>query len=164
MKFRCFAVISKRWAFYHCWQSKIMRNALHCSQVRYGQVCLRDSTLISPYPILLFGGDIEVQHKQQMVTIDDWVVFRVGCCRFTCRFSFNWVFKSWHSASNWTINFLVCLFFFLCQAPAKTAVVFKEARRLVDDLLQRKLENPSLNLASECCRCLRLKNRISVYL
>ena len=35
------------------------------------------------------------------------------------------------------------------QASAKTGVLFKETRVLVDDLLQRKLENPDLNILGE---------------
>ena len=35
------------------------------------------------------------------------------------------------------------------QAYAKTAVIFKELRILIDDLLSRKLSNPGLNLAGE---------------
>jgi len=32
------------------------------------------------------------------------------------------------------------------QASAKTGVIFKQIRKLLDSLLQQKLENPSLNL------------------
>jgi len=45
--------------------------------VKLSCVYLRDSTLISPYPILLFGGTIEVQHKQMIVSVDDSAKFKV---------------------------------------------------------------------------------------
>jgi len=35
------------------------------------------------------------------------------------------------------------------QASAKTGVIFKQIRKLLDDLLQQKLENPSLDLTGE---------------
>lgn len=47
-------------------------------QVKQSRVFLRDSTLISPYPILLFGGDISVQHREQLICVDDWIKFQVA--------------------------------------------------------------------------------------
>ncbi|XP_013409135.1 ATP-dependent RNA helicase dhx29 [Lingula anatina] len=75
-------------------------------KVKLSKVYMRDSTLITPYPILLFGGDITVQHTQQLITVEDWIQFK----------SF-----------------------------AKTAVIFKELRTLIDTLLKDKLENPGLD-------------------
>lgn len=46
-------------------------------QVRYAKVYLRETTLISPFPILLFGGDIEVQHRERLLTVDGWIHFQV---------------------------------------------------------------------------------------
>ena len=51
-------------------------------QVKLACVYLRDSTLISPFPILLFGGTIEVQHKQMVVTVDEVAKFKVSLNRF----------------------------------------------------------------------------------
>jgi len=48
-----------------------------CIQVRYAKVYLRETTLISPFPILLFGGDIEVQHRERLLTVDGWIHFQV---------------------------------------------------------------------------------------
>lgn len=45
-------------------------------QVRYAKVYLRETTLISPFPILLFGGDIEVQHREHLLTVDGWIHFQ----------------------------------------------------------------------------------------
>ncbi|KAJ8036559.1 ATP-dependent RNA helicase dhx29 [Holothuria leucospilota] len=83
---------------------------LHPGSVKQSRVFLRDSTLISPYSILLFGGDITVQHREQLICVDDWIKF---------------------------------------QAPAKTAVIFKELRELLDSLLSRKLANPTFSIQDE---------------
>ncbi|KAJ7415041.1 hypothetical protein WISP_80048 [Willisornis vidua] len=45
-------------------------------EVRYAKVYLRETTLISPFPILLFGGDIEVQHRERLLTVDGWIHFQ----------------------------------------------------------------------------------------
>jgi hypothetical protein len=37
-------------------------------------VYLRDTTMITAYPLLLFGGDIQVQAHAGTVTIDDWAL------------------------------------------------------------------------------------------
>lgn len=77
-------------------------------KVKYSQAFLRDSTLVGNYPILLFGGDVDVQHKQQLVIVDDWIKFK---------------------------------------APAKTGVLFKEMRLLINQFLQKKLNDPQLDVS-----------------
>lgn len=47
------------------------------TQVRYARVYLRETTLISPFPVLLFGGDIEVQHRERLLSVDGWIYFQV---------------------------------------------------------------------------------------
>ncbi|XP_034701213.1 DExH-box ATP-dependent RNA helicase DExH7, chloroplastic isoform X2 [Vitis riparia] len=42
-------------------------------KVETNKVFLRDTTIISPYSILLFGGSINVQHQSGMVNIDGWL-------------------------------------------------------------------------------------------
>uniref|UniRef100_A0A8C3JIU2 RNA helicase n=1 Tax=Calidris pygmaea TaxID=425635 RepID=A0A8C3JIU2_9CHAR len=49
---------------------------LYQEKVRYSKVYLRETTLISPFPILLFGGDIEVQHRERLLTVDGWIHFQ----------------------------------------------------------------------------------------
>lgn len=46
-------------------------------QVRYTRVYLRETTLITPFPVLLFGGDIEVQHRERLLSVDGWICFQV---------------------------------------------------------------------------------------
>ncbi|XP_044519894.1 ATP-dependent RNA helicase DHX29 isoform X1 [Gracilinanus agilis] len=49
---------------------------LYQEKVRYAKVYLRETTLISPFPILLFGGDIEVQHRERLLSVDGWIYFQ----------------------------------------------------------------------------------------
>ncbi|KAJ4717401.1 putative ATP-dependent RNA helicase [Melia azedarach] len=42
-------------------------------KVETNKVFLRDTTIISPFSILLFGGSINVQHQTGQVTIDGWL-------------------------------------------------------------------------------------------
>ncbi|EXB29033.1 ATP-dependent RNA helicase DHX29 [Morus notabilis] len=42
-------------------------------KVETNKVFLRDTTIISPYSVLLFGGSINVQHQTGLVTIDGWL-------------------------------------------------------------------------------------------
>lgn len=42
-------------------------------KVETNKVYLRDTTIISPYSILLFGGSINVQHQTGLVLVDDWL-------------------------------------------------------------------------------------------
>lgn len=46
-------------------------------QVKYTKIYLRDTTLIPPFPMLLFGGDIDVQHRERLITLDGWIHFQV---------------------------------------------------------------------------------------
>uniref|UniRef100_A0A7N0SWU3 RNA helicase n=1 Tax=Kalanchoe fedtschenkoi TaxID=63787 RepID=A0A7N0SWU3_KALFE len=42
-------------------------------KVETNKVFLRDTTVVSPYSVLLFGGSINVQHQTGLVTIDGWM-------------------------------------------------------------------------------------------
>ncbi|MBN3325252.1 DHX29 helicase, partial [Atractosteus spatula] len=79
-------------------------------KVRYSKVYLRDTTLISPFPMLLFGGDIDVQHRERLISLDGWIHF---------------------------------------QAPVRIGVIFKQLRKLIDSVLEKKLENPKINLKDD---------------
>uniref|UniRef100_A0A4W6C2G0 ATP-dependent RNA helicase DHX29 n=1 Tax=Lates calcarifer TaxID=8187 RepID=A0A4W6C2G0_LATCA len=80
---------------------------LYQEKVKYTKIYLRDTTLISPFPMLLFGGDIDIQHRERLITLDGWIHF---------------------------------------QAPVRIGVIFKHLRKLMDSLLEKKLENPRMNL------------------
>ncbi|KAH0627943.1 hypothetical protein JD844_008535 [Phrynosoma platyrhinos] len=49
---------------------------LYQEKVRYARVYLKETTLISPFPILLFGGDIEVLHRERLLSVDGWIHFQ----------------------------------------------------------------------------------------
>lgn len=49
---------------------------LYQEKVKYSKVFLRETTLVSPFPILLFGGDIAVQHRERLLTVDEWIQFQ----------------------------------------------------------------------------------------
>lgn len=46
-------------------------------QVKYTKIYLRDTTLIPPFSMLLFGGDIDIQHRERLITLDGWIHFQV---------------------------------------------------------------------------------------
>lgn len=83
---------------------------LYQEKVKYTKIYLRDTTLISPFPMLLFGGDIDIQHRERLITLDGWMHF---------------------------------------QAPVRIGVIFKHLRRLLDAVLEKKMESPKLNLEDE---------------
>lgn len=45
-------------------------------KVKTTKLFIRDSTMVSPYAILLFGGEIDVQHKKGQMSVDKWVLFK----------------------------------------------------------------------------------------
>ncbi|KAM4527774.1 ATP-dependent RNA helicase DHX29 [Odontesthes bonariensis] len=49
---------------------------LYQEKVKYAKIYLRDTTLISPFPMLLFGGDIDIQHREKLITLDGWIHFQ----------------------------------------------------------------------------------------
>ncbi|XP_040277188.1 ATP-dependent RNA helicase DHX29 [Bufo bufo] len=49
---------------------------LYQEKVKYSKIFLRETSLVSPFPILLFGGDIAVQHRERLLTVDDWIQFQ----------------------------------------------------------------------------------------
>ncbi|PIN25354.1 DEAH-box RNA helicase [Handroanthus impetiginosus] len=42
-------------------------------KVETNKVFLRDTTIVSPYSILLFGGSINVQHQTGLIIVDNWL-------------------------------------------------------------------------------------------
>ncbi|KAB1281376.1 ATP-dependent RNA helicase DHX29 [Camelus dromedarius] len=49
---------------------------LYQEKIRYARVYLRETTLITPFPVLLFGGEIEVQHRERLLSVDGWIYFQ----------------------------------------------------------------------------------------
>jgi len=80
-----------------CWMAYLER-------VQTSRVYIRDSTVVSPYALLLFGGEIEVLYEHRELTVDKWMRF---------------------------------------QAAPRTAVIFRQLRVAVEQLLERKIEQPA---------------------
>eukprot|EP01047_Picozoa_sp_COSAG01_P076026 COSAG01_NODE_13219_length_1617_cov_258.395916_1_plen_135_part_00 len=36
---------------------------------------VRDSSMVTPYPLLLFGGEIVVRHEDMVIQVDGWIEF-----------------------------------------------------------------------------------------
>jgi len=45
-------------------------------KVKTSKVFVRDATAVPPYSLLLFGGNIDVQHERKLLCIDGWIHFR----------------------------------------------------------------------------------------
>lgn len=135
-----------------------------CLQVKYSKVFLRDTTLISPLSMLLFGGDIDVHHRERLISLDGWINFQVremfcmrvlyqwlsmlGCLpalHWSRHWQEHWGIRNWF-VKLWDDCYLSLLCFNSCQAPVRIGVIFKHLRKLMDSLLERKLANPRMNL------------------
>lgn len=55
--------LGSRYVFYH-------------EKVKTSAVFVRDCTPVEPYALLLFGGRLRVYHRQQVVTVDEWIQLR----------------------------------------------------------------------------------------
>ena len=42
----------------------------------HDQVYVREASPVSPYALLLFGGELSVRHEAGTVVLDDWAAFR----------------------------------------------------------------------------------------
>lgn len=126
------------------------------SQVKYTKIYLRDTTLISPFPMLLFGGDIDIQHRERLITLDGWIHFQVRHVSFPAAAAAPVCLQTWlrgpknktlRATVSATLNVLIS--FNLCsplKAPVRIGVIFKHLRKLMDSLLEKKLENPRMSL------------------
>ncbi|OQR99882.1 ATP-dependent RNA helicase [Thraustotheca clavata] len=43
--------------------------------VQTSKLFVRQSTMVAPYALLLFGGALEVQHEKGLIVVDDWIRF-----------------------------------------------------------------------------------------
>lgn len=51
---------------------------IYGSKVKTSQVFLRECTVVSPVPLLLFGGSITVHHTECVATVDRWIKFQAS--------------------------------------------------------------------------------------
>ena len=54
------------------------RFLLFHEKVKTAKVYIRDATMIGPYPLLLFGGKVAVDHGRSQATCDGWIKFRAA--------------------------------------------------------------------------------------
>lgn len=47
-------------------------------KVKTTKVYMRDSNIISPYPVLLFGGTLRLYHQKGVIVVDDWIAFKAS--------------------------------------------------------------------------------------
>jgi ATP-dependent RNA helicase DHX36 len=59
-------------------QSFEHRFLLFHEKMRTTKVYIRDATMVGPYPLLLFGGKVKVDHERAMATCDNWIHFRAA--------------------------------------------------------------------------------------
>ena len=88
---------------YHC--PFLVYNGL----VRTSKPFLRDVTECSAYALLMFGGSLEVQSRNELIVVDNWVRL---------------------------------------AANARIGALIRFLREKMDDLLARKIEDPTINLAN----------------
>ena len=60
--------------------SKRLDSRYCCFQeiVKTSKIYVRDCTTVSPIALLLFGGSLQVFHSKHVVTVDDWLQFKIG--------------------------------------------------------------------------------------
>jgi HrpA-like RNA helicase len=46
--------------------------------VKTSKIYVRDCTTVSPFALLLFGGSLQVYHSKHVVTVDEWLRFRIA--------------------------------------------------------------------------------------
>ncbi|XP_065871411.1 DExH-box ATP-dependent RNA helicase DExH7, chloroplastic [Euphorbia lathyris] len=90
-------------------------------KVETNKVFLRDTTIISPFSILLFGGCINIQHQTGLVTIDGWL-------KVTAPAQSAVLFKELRSALHSLLKELI-------QKPKNATIVDNEVIRSMIQLL-----------------------------
>ncbi|WCJ18473.1 RNA helicase family protein [Euphorbia peplus] len=90
-------------------------------KVETNKVFLRDTTIISPFSILLFGGCINIQHQTGLVTIDGWL-------KVTAPAQSAVLFKELRSALHSLLKELI-------QKPKNATIVDNEVIRSMVQLL-----------------------------
>jgi len=75
------------------------------------KIYVSECTMASPYSLLLFGGEVSVDHEKRHITVGGWIKFN--------------------------------------PSGAKIAVLIRELRRYLDQLLVQKIHNPSLDISAK---------------
>lgn len=53
---------------------------IYHTKVKSSAVFIHDASLIPPFPLLFFGGDISLKRDmdQEVIAVDDWIVFQAS--------------------------------------------------------------------------------------
>lgn len=53
---------------------------IYHTKVKSSAVFIHDSSLIPPFPLLFFGGDISMKRDadQETIAVDDWIIFQAS--------------------------------------------------------------------------------------
>ena len=81
---------------------------VYFQKVKTSRVFIRDSTMVPPYAMALFGGSLEVVYTRNKIVVDGWAYF---------------------------------------DAPARVGVLVQELRKELSTLLNRKIENPGIDIS-----------------
>ena len=56
------------------------RYMIYHTMVKSSSVFVHDATLIPPFPLLFFGGNISVRRDddQETIAVDDWIIFQAS--------------------------------------------------------------------------------------
>jgi len=78
-------------------------------KIETSKLFVTDTTMIPPWGLLFFGGEVSVLHEQQVVKVNDWIKF---------------------------------------STPGRIGVLIKQIRVELDKLLEAKIDDPLLDIAS----------------
>lgn len=59
--------------------SRMLKDRFVCFQdiMQTRKLYVRDATVVSPFALLLFGGALRVFHRQGVISVDEWLKFRI---------------------------------------------------------------------------------------
>jgi hypothetical protein len=123
----------EKWLIYH-------------EKVKTSKVYIRDGTLVAPYPLLLFGGQIDVHHEKQMIELDKWILFRANakvimmCCCCCYYYYYHILIVPCYNYYAFIIELLTGVWWW------QVGVLMKKLRRELDKLLLIKIEDPKTDV------------------
>jgi hypothetical protein len=115
---------SSKWLVYH-------------EKVKTSKVYLRDSTMISIFPLLLFGGDIRLDYERGEVVLDDWMRFEIAIKIGSC-YSLSVIIS--HLVSNIVSN--SCF-------VSLAGVLMGKLRKELDKVMLKKIVDPNADTANQ---------------
>ena len=130
---------------------------IYHTKVKSSSIFLHDATVIPPFPLLFFGGDISVgrDKEQETITVDKWIVFQAPQ-----RIAHLVKVRSWANTHTQPYEILNCLRTMginICiimisrligarTMPGYVVLLSQELRRQLDATLQQKIAQPRMEL------------------